>query len=55
MERTEPIYITMQDTCLAEDKIRPYGGWLGEPSEKAVRDIVEELWDLNNVNRNAER
>lgn len=44
MYRKEPIYITPKDTCLAEDKIRPYGGWTSESSEKVVEEIVLRLW-----------
>lgn len=44
MYRREPIYITPCDVILAEDKIRPYGGWTSESSEKVVEEIVLKLW-----------
>lgn len=51
MYRKEPIYITPKDTCIAEDKIKPYNGRIRRTSEQHIKEAVARLWGINGTNQ----
>lgn len=42
MDRKDPVFITRTETFVAEDKIRPYGSWIGDFSNERLKKRYQE-------------
>ena len=51
MDRKDPVFITRTETFVAEDKIRPYGSWIGDFSNERLKKTISRMWNDKHANR----